>query len=612
MRLKVPFNRVGTQRPRKHPAGASKLRAAQKIEPMTLRPTPTTNASLAHRRGDFDTLWQALDYAAQGVTGLNFYTAKGELSHVLAYSELRDRAQELARRFLGLGLERGSRVVLVADTDPDFVAAFFATQYAGLLPVPVAIPTSLGGRDAYVAQLRQQLTGCEASLALAPESLLGFLTEAAEGLDHLRLAASLTEFMNLPAGGTDLQPFAANEPGYLQFSSGSTRFPKGIEIHQKVLMANAYAITHFGLDIVDQDRCASWLPFYHDMGLVGFLLVPVTGQVSVDYIATRDFARRPLTWLKLIADNRGTLAYSPTFGYELCTKRMRGGTEFAGDLGSWRAAGIGGDMVQDPILRRFSDAFATCGFRHEAFVPSYGMAETTLAMSFAPLSNAYRVDHIHRGDLESQRAQPAEPGPDTRALVACGPALPGHSFEIRDGNGAALPERSIGRIFFRGPSVMTGYFRQPEMTAECLGEDGWLDTGDLGYLLDGEIVITGRAKDLIIINGRNIWPQDLEWAAESLPDLRRGDTAAFSTLGESDEEQVVVLVQCRLGEPTSRDKLKQDVAALLQRTMSVEARVELVPPKGLPQTSSGKLSRAKAKANYLAGLYAGAEFSISA
>lgn len=579
---------------------------------MTLKPTATTNTRLKHRRSDFSTLWEALDYAAGGDTGFNFYTAKGDLANVLTYAELRDRARDLAKRFAGIGLERGSRVVLVADTDSDFVTAFFATQYAGLLPVPVAIPTSLGGKEAYIGQLRQQLSGCEASLAIAPQSLMGFLGEAAQGLPHLRMAGPLSDFLALPANKGDATPFAPDEPSYLQFSSGSTRFPKGIEIHQRVLMANASGITRHGLEIVETDRCVSWLPFYHDMGLVGFLLVPATGQVSVDYIATRDFARRPLTWLKLISENRGTLAYSPTFGYELCVKRMRGDTDFGGDLSSWRGAGIGGDMVQDTILHRFSDTFAPFGFRHSAFVPSYGMAETTLAMSFANLDKEYRVDHVDRSDLENQMATPVSPGKSARSLVACGPALPGHAFEIRDEAGNTLPERRIGRIFFKGPSVMAGYFRQPELTAEALSADGWLDTGDLGYLLDGEIVITGRAKDLIIINGRNIWPQDLEWTAESLPDLRRGDAAAFSIVGDDEQEQVVVLIQCRISDLAARTKLKQDIAGLLQRAMGVEARVELVPPKGLPQTSSGKLSRSKAKANFLQGAYAEADLGISA
>jgi fatty-acyl-CoA synthase len=579
---------------------------------MALKPTATTNTSLKHRRSTFETLWEALDYAAGGVTGLNFYTAKGDLANVLTYAELQARARDLAQRFAGLGLERGARIVLIADTDAEFVTAFFATQYAGLLPVPVAIPTSLGGREAYIAQLRQQLTGCEASAAIGPAALMGFLTEAAAGLGHVRMIGTLADFEALPANKAAARPFAANEPSYLQFSSGSTRFPKGIEIHQRVLMANAHAITHHGLAIMEIDRCVSWLPFYHDMGLVGFLLVPATGQISIDYIATRDFARRPLTWLKLISENRGTLAYSPTFGYELCVKRMRGDTDFAGDLSSWRGAGIGGDMVQDIILRRFSETFAPFGFQHKAFVPSYGMAETTLAMSFAPLNIDYTVDHVDRAALENQSAQPTAPGKSARSLVACGPALLGHAFEIRDEAGNALPERRIGRIFFKGPSVMAGYFRQPEMTAEALSSDGWLDTGDLGYLLKDEIVITGRAKDLIIINGRNIWPQDLEWTAETLPDLRRGDAAAFSVVGDDEQEQVVVLVQCRMSDLAARTKLKQEIAGLLQRSMGVDARVELVPPKGLPQTSSGKLSRAKAKANYLQGVYADADLGISA
>ncbi|HEY3146012.1 MAG TPA: AMP-binding protein, partial [Dongiaceae bacterium] len=328
-----------------------------------------------------------------------------------------------------------------------------------------------------------------------------------------------------------------------------------------------------------------------------------TTQMSIDYIATRDFARRSLTWLKLISQYGGTLSYSPSFGYELCTRRLREGTEVKLDLKTWRGAGIGGDMVQHPILQKFADAFGPHGFSPNAFVPSYGMAETTLAMSFAPLNQRYVVDEIDREALaERNLAVPGPHGPTSRAFVACGHALQGHEFEIRDPSGRVLPERSVGRIFFRGPSVMGGYYRQPEMTAEVLSADGWLDTGDLGYLLDKQIVITGRAKDLIIVNGRNVWPQDLEWSAEELPDLRRGDVAAFS-IDEDESEAVVVLVQCRVGDPAQREKLRREVYALLQRAHGVEARVALVPPKALPQTSSGKLSRTKAKANYLNGAY---------
>jgi len=570
---------------------------------MSLQATPTISPGLATRRSDFETIGEALDYAARGDTGFNFFSAKGELERVLTYRELRERARDFAQGLVKLGLAKGDRMLLIADTDPDFMVAFCGCQYAGVLPVPVAVPTTLGGRAAYVEQLRHQMTGAGAVAAMAPEGLLTFLTEAAEGLT-LRLVGGPQDFATLPRAGADLRPFGKNEQSYLQYSSGSTRFPKGIDIPQRSIMANANAITLDGLDINRGDRCTSWLPLYHDMGLVGFMLVPLTTQMSVDYIATRDFARRSLTWLKLISEYGGSLSYSPSFGYELCTRRLREGSELNVDLKTWRGAGIGGDMVQHHILQKFAEAFAPYGFRKTAFVPSYGMAETTLAMSFAPLGRRYVVDDVDRAALaEENLAVASTPGTKSRPFVACGRALQGHEFQIRDAAGKVLGERHVGRVFFRGPSVMAGYFQQPELTAEVLGADGWLDTGDLGYLLDGEIVITGRAKDLIIINGRNIWPQDLEWSAEELPELRRGDVAAFSIDDDKLGETVVVLVQCRIADAAQREKLRRDVHALLQKAHGVEARVAMVPPKALPQTSSGKLSRSKAKANYLSGAY---------
>lgn len=570
---------------------------------MTQRVTPTTSPGLPFRCGDFDTLWQALDYAAKGEAGYNFFNAKGELQETLPYRDLREKARDFAQRLVALGLSQGDRIILIADTDPDFMVAFMGCQYAGVLPVPVAIPTSLGGKEAYIAQLRHQIEGCTASAALAPESLIGYLQQAAVGLS-LKLVGTPKDFWDIPTQGADLRPAGPEGLSYLQYSSGSTRFPKGIEITQRVFMANARAIASDGLRVVVGDRSTSWLPLYHDMGLVGFMLCPLTTQMSVDYIPTRDFARRSLTWLKLISTYGGSLSYSPSFGYDLCVRRMRDDTTTTFDLRSWRAAGIGGDMVQHETLKRFAQTFAPHGFRDVAFVPSYGMAETTLAMSFAPLDERYLVDYVDRDALAHEsRAVPAEPGPKARGFVACGRALVEHEFAVRDAAGQPCAERQVGRIFFRGPSVMTGYFRQPELTSEALMPDGWLDTGDLGYLLNGQIVITGRAKDLIIIAGRNIWPQDLEWAAEELPELRRGDVGAFS-VENGESESVVLLVQCRQTDAEARTKLAKDIAAKLQKSAGVEAQVVLIPPHGLPQTSSGKLSRARAKANYLSGVYA--------
>jgi fatty-acyl-CoA synthase len=331
------------------------------------------------------------------------------------------------------------------------------------------------------------------------------------------------------------------------------------------------------------------------------MLTPVLCQMSVDYLATREFARRPLVWLSLISRYGGSLSYSPTFGYDLCSRRAEGGTHEL-DLHSWRAAGIGGDMIEPRVPRHFAEVFAPYGFRASAFVPSYGMAEATLAVSFSPLGEGLVVDTIDRRRLaEDHVAEPATPQADARGFVVCGKALPGHVVEIRGDDGEALPDRRLGRIFVQGPSIAEGYFGEPEASVQVF-KDGWLDTGDLGYLVDGALTITGRSKDLIIVHGRNVWPQDLEWAIEQLPGLRRGDVAAFSVDGV-ETEGVVLLVQGRLSDPDARTQLVRDVRAIAQQTAAIECKIVLVRPHGLPQTSSGKLSRSHAKRNYLSGAY---------
>jgi fatty-acyl-CoA synthase len=573
-----------------------------------MNPTPTTSDGLPYRRADFATLAEGLDYAARGATGCNFYSARGQLVATLPYHELRARALGLARGLIRAGFPARSRIMMMADTDPDVLALFFACQYAGMIPVPAALPAGLGGREAYVAGLARQMRSSGAIAAMAPDAMVDFLRDAAQECEVKPMIGRPGDFYGLPGEGADLRPFGPDDPCYLQYSSGSTRWPLGIDVRQRSLMANAHAIAAHGLEAVPGDRCVSWLPLYHDMGLVGFMLTPLLCQLSVDFLATRDFARRPLVWLSLLSEHGGTLSYSPTFGYDLCSRRADGGTH-GFDLRPWRAAGIGGDMIEPRVPRRFAEVFAPYGFSASAFVPSYGMAEATLAVSFSPLGAGLVVDTIDRQALaEDQVAVPPAPDADAasaRGFVVCGPALPGHVIEIRSDDGKVLPERRLGRIFVRGPSIAKGYFGEPQASAEVF-RDGWLDTGDLGYLVDGALAITGRSKDLIIVHGRNVWPQDLEWAIERLPGLRRGDAAAFSVdegPGGEGGESVVLLVQCRLTDPDARAQLERDVRAAVQQTAAIEAKVVLVRPHGLPQTSSGKLSRSRARQSYLAGAY---------
>ena len=570
-----------------------------------IAPTPTTNPTLAFRVDGFETLAAGLDYAARGVTGLNFFSSRGELDTVLSYRELRDRAMDLASRLAGHALVRGDRVAIVAETSADFVTVFFACQYAGLVPVPLPLCINIGGHDAYVERLRGMLTAASARLAVAPTDLLGILREAAEETE-VATVATAAEIACWPKSGAPVAPLGPDEPCYIQYSSGSTSFPRGVLVSQRAIAANARAIAIHGIALRPDDRCTSWLPLYHDMGLVGCCLTPVMAQITVDYLPSTAFARRPLLWLKLLSDLGGTVSFGPTFAYELCARRAQTGLPEDLDLSRWRVAGIGGEMIRANVLAEFAERFGAVGFDDKAFLPSYGLAEATLAVTFAPLGHGLSVDVVGRGrSLEvERRAVPADGVPSGRpgrSFVVCGRPMPGYAVQIRDAQNVPRPDRSIGRVCIHGPSLMSGYFRNDVATHGVLLDSGWLDTGDLGYLVDGQLVITGRSKDLIIVGGRNIWPQDLEWAVEHLDGVRPGDVAAFAVNRDDDSERVVVVVQCRATTAAAQQQLRIAVSGAVRRAAGVECEVVLAPPKSLRFTTSGKLSRAAVKADYVSG-----------
>ena len=563
--------------------------------------TPTQNTT-AFRAADFANLAEALDYAALGETGCNFYTARGQLYAAVSYRDLRAQAIALARRLHTLGLERGSRVVLVAETSPDFHRFFFACQYAGLVPVPVPVPLGLSSHDAYVDLLRGMVERSGAAVAMAPSDYVALLGEAVDGLE-LAFVGDAPAFDALPESPQEPRCSASNELAYLQYTSGSTRFPRGVMISQTTVMNNLAGIVRDGVKVRAGDRAVSWLPFYHDMGLVGLVLAPMASQLSVDYLATRDFAVRPRQWLNIMSKTRGTISFSPPFGFELCARRLRESEAEALDLSAWRVAGVGAEMINPDILNRFAEVAAPSGFRPEAFTPCYGMAECALAISFNPLNRGMNVDNVDAALLaEEGRAVPVvDASMPTSRFVDCGRLLPEFEVEVRDADGLTLADREIGSIFLRGPSVMSGYFRDEDSSRDALSADGWLNTGDVGYLADSHVFVTGRSKDMIIINGRNVWPQDLEHLAHQQPEIRSGDCLAFSAPGVDGEETAVMVVQCREKDPSKRADLIDRLQTLVRVEIGVDCHIELVPLHTLPRTSSGKLSRSKARLNFIEG-----------
>ena len=562
--------------------------------------TPTERGQPLRTEG-FKTLLDALSYAANADTGVNFHDGRGRLEHVLTWGAVRDRARAAGQRLAGLNLPRGSQVGIIAETHPDFPVAFFACRFAGLTPVPLPATIHLGGQRQYVELLGRMLSSADARACFGSAAFASLL-DAMPTVADLLFRGSVDELLRRePATLPD--PPQEDEIAYIQYTSGSTRFPRGAMLTERSTLRNVTGIIRDGLRLTETDRFCSWLPLYHDMGLVGKLIVPMVSQASIDYLGTREFAMRPRLWLRLLSEHRSTISFAPPFGYELTARRLRPGDAEEFDLRPWRIAGCGADMIRPDILERFAEALAPAGFDAHALMPSYGMAEVSLAVSFTPPNDGMKADTI---DLACHQPASEQPRPldglsrQTR-FTRCGRPLPGYEVEVRDLEGSVLPERREGGIHLRTPSTMEGYYAAPEINAQIL-RDGWLDTGDLGYLVEGELVITGRRKDLMIVNGRNIWPQDVEHVAEQHPGVRTTDTAAFTVEGEDGSSLLVVLLQCREQDLAAREQMLRAIRRDIQAEFGVEARVFAVPPHSLPRTTSGKLSRAQAKLDYLAGL----------
>jgi len=545
------------------------------------------------------TLVDALERLPSGdERGFRFLGREGE-ERYFPYAELRREASRRAGLLTSRGLKKGDRLAIVVPDPAEFVLSFLGAVVAGVVPVPIFPRASFKGVETYVESLRHILEASRARSLLCMEQNLPVVETL--GSDELELLT--TELLFAPAV-TARERFVAPEiaPGdlcFLQFTSGSTSRPKGVMVRHENLVANATSfLGPHGLDRRDDDVGVSWLPLFHDMGLIGFVLGTLVCDIPVVILPTESFARSPKRWLETISRYGGTITYAPNFAYELVTRRLKDADLSSLDLSRLRVAGCGAEPVRARTLEAFAEKLAPTGFRPEALLPSYGMAEATLAITFHGLERTIRVDRVDRDALARGEATPASVGDETAVeLVGNGVCFPKHEVRIVNDSGQTLEERQVGEVITRGPSVTPGYFENAEATKASF-RGGFLHTGDLGYVADGELFICGRAKDLIIIRGANFHPQDLEWPLGELPGVRRGNVVAFS-IDDGDGERLGVLAECgRADAAALREAIPR---TLTERFGLTPSMVGLLPAGSLPKTSSGKARRLEARRMYQAG-----------
>jgi fatty-acyl-CoA synthase len=541
---------------------------------------------------------ESLD-ACEGVheRGFTFVGAKGAGEDlVLSFHDVRLAAQRRAAHFMSQGIVRGDRIALVIPEGEHFIPAFLGGMWMGAVPVPLYPPLSLGKLDAFMDALVTILNVARPKALVTTERVAKILWSAVGRIPSLTKVIIAEDLQREPSGTLPkVAEFVEDDLAFLQFTSGSTALPKGVMVTHGSLAANCKAIVVDCLKVDPaSDVAVSWLPLYHDMGLIGLVLAPVFLKIPTVFIPTLSFIKNATVWMETLHKYKGTMSFAPNFAYALVTKRARAEQLARWDLSRMRVFGCGAEPINPVTMRAFLDKFAAAGVKPTALLPCYGMAEATLAISFIGLDETLKVDSIDEGRYHKD--QKAAPGKGLE-VISCGRVMPGHEISVQDDDGRILPERAVGQLCFRGPSVAKGYWESPEATREA-GFGGWLRTGDLGYLADGEVYVSGRIKDILIINGRNYYPQRIEWLVDELPGIRKGSTVVFTRPGASSEEIVVA------AETRDRDEaaLKATIMAKVSEEFSLSVSdVALVSPGALPKTSSGKLQRRKTRDQYLTG-----------
>ena len=536
---------------------------------------------------------QLLEELASSGRHAHRYRDNGSVAE-LSYGELVAEADRVARGMDRLGVRRGDRVGLVLHRARDFIPAFLGCVRAGFIAVPLYPPLTLGQFASWAETTGRMLRRAGARLLLADPPIAYTLRSLGDQVPSLRHVVSMKD---LPDGGElHCGPASDEQVVFLQFTSGSTSEPRGVRVTHGSLWANAQAIMVDGLGAGPDDRGVSWLPLYHDMGLIGFVMSPLVTRSPVTFISTLDFLKRPEVWLRTMSEDRGTISFAPNFGYALAARRTKS-TEGL-DLSAVRVLGCGAEPIQPDVIAGFFELFSEAGLNPSAFLACYGLAETTLAVTFAGMNDELKVDHL---EIAPEPARADVSGVRRRAhrvpVVSCGRVLPRHRVSILGADGEPLPEGAVGEVFVQGPSVTGGYWDDEEATQRVF-VDGGVKTGDLGYMSDGELHVTGRMKDTIIVRGRNFDPTPIEVAAGRVAGVRMGNVAAFSLSGEL-TERIVLVAEYREGNPES---IEADIVRAVQREVGLTvSEVVLIEAGSLPKTTSGKLQRSATREQYLDG-----------
>jgi fatty-acyl-CoA synthase len=507
----------------------------------------------------------------------------------------RDIAREAERRgahLVARGLRKGDRLALVIPDGEEFVLSFLGALFAGVVPVPVYPQLTFKNIEGYHEMVAHIARASGAAMLLTTAATRPYVEPVLPRVDTLRTIATVDDLAG-DAGPVAAMPasVAPDDLAFLQFTSGSTSRPKGVMVTHRNLAANAEAFMIDGLDRDPSvDKGVSWLPLFHDMGLIGFVVGPLFTNIPCVFLPTASFVRAPRLWLDKIHEHRGTITYAPNFAYALVAKRLKDRDVEGLDLSCLRITGCGAEPIQARALRDFAARLAPAKFDPRSFLPSYGMAEATLAITFMPRREGVRTDRNAAG----------------KELVDCGRVFPRHELAIVDDAGQRLGDRQVGQIVARGPSITKGYFQEPELTAQTYralpgdaeGDEPWLFTGDLGYLVGDRLFVCGRVKDIIIVRGRNYYPSDIEWAVSELPGVRRGNVVAFGVEVDGEEQVVVACEGAASDAPAIREATATCVAEQIGLTVH---EVVVVPLASLPRTSSGKPQRRKTRQMYLDG-----------